>query len=221
MSDVSNSTEIRASGQGDELSLAGYAAVHNQLSSDLGGFRERLCANCFRDSLVAGEDTKCLRDHNPVVLLGRVKNGSLRLSEDAKGLKFRVTLPDTSTARDTYALVKNGTLSDCSFAFVVDQETWDEEDDPDDKSKRISVRSIQSIKHCLDVSFVTAPAYPGTELVTAPSLNSMPRSMDQLWPEGLPASFSPEMRSRIVRRASQRIKSVSSTERLANFIIGL
>lgn len=164
--------ELRAIGQGNEPSVSGYAAMFNSLSSDLGGFREKILPGAFSNCLREGQDTKCLRDHDPTQILGRVKNKTLFLEETERGLKFRCLLPDTSCGRDTFELVRNGTLSDCSFAFSIGDDSWSEESDPEDKSVRFQCRTIRSIKNLWDTSIVTNPAYASTS-VSADSLDSV------------------------------------------------
>src|ERR1700733_2811506 len=83
-------------------SVAGYACTWNQLSSDLGGFKEKILPGAFRSCLRENQDIKCLRDHNPTNLLGRVQNKTLSVSEDTRGLHFSCLLPDTECGRSTY-----------------------------------------------------------------------------------------------------------------------
>jgi HK97 family phage prohead protease len=63
--------------------LGGHAAVFNVLSEDLGGFRERIASGAF--SGVLSDDVRLLVDHKPPPL-ARTKAGTLRLSEDERGL---------------------------------------------------------------------------------------------------------------------------------------
>jgi uncharacterized protein len=184
---------LRADGYGDARSISGYAATFGSLSSDLGGFKERIQPGAFRNCLRENQDTKMLRDHIPSQLLGRVKNSTLTLSEDSHGLKFRCLLPDTSCGRDTYELVRNGTLSDCSFAFTIDDDDWSEECDPEDKSVRFQCRTIRSVKNLWDTSVVTNPAYLSTSVSADDDpdeadteWNSARRTAHDLFPLGVP-----------------------------------
>lgn len=85
---------------GTKPGIRGYAAVFNQLSEDLGGFRERVLPGAFKDCLAASPDVRCLFNHDPNAVLGRTKAGTLRLAEDNKGLHFDCDLPDTRTAAE-------------------------------------------------------------------------------------------------------------------------
>ena len=55
-------------------------------------------------------------------MLGRNQAGTLRLSEDDTGLAYEIDLPDTQAARDVYALIERGDVSQSSFAFKVVKE---------------------------------------------------------------------------------------------------
>jgi HK97 family phage prohead protease len=178
--------ELRDS-QGDEPALIGYAcrfsAKGNRfgISSDLGGFRERIAAGCFSRSLASGKnDVKMLRDHEPSLILGRQANKTLEVSEDNFGLRFACRLNmRTTIGVDAYELVRSGTVSECSFAFQVDPggEDWTSEDvDGVDTPLRI-IRSAQ----LFDCSIVSQPAYPDS---TSAQIAAIPASvMGRNFPE--------------------------------------
>jgi hypothetical protein len=195
--------------------ITGYAAKFNVLSSDLGGFREKIANGAFSKSLASGQDVKMLRDHNPSALLGRVKNGTLRLREDNVGLHFSCLLPDTSEGRDVYALVKRGDLGDCSFAFQVEDEDWGDEADPDDRSQRCKVRTLRGVR-LLDCSLCTNPAYPETSVeVSGLSPLVMGRSARDLFPEGIPV----EIRSHVIGTALNP-RAQEARRRLFSMFVG-
>lgn len=110
---------LRASGR----TLTGYAATFGN-EARIGGFIERIAPGAFRDSLASGRDVLALLDHRADVLLGRTASGSLKLSEDAKGLRFELTLPDTTAGRDLIALAERGDLGGMSFGFRALDEAW-------------------------------------------------------------------------------------------------
>ena len=111
---------VTASGR----TLSGYAASYNDPTA-IGGFTERIAPGAFTKSLASGRDVLALLDHRADVLLGRTRSGSLKLSEDAKGLRFELALPDTAAARDVIALAERGDLGGMSFGFVAIDEAWD------------------------------------------------------------------------------------------------
>jgi len=176
--------------------LVGYAAKFGVLSSDLGGWREKIAPGAFAGSLERGDDVRFLLNHDPSKILARRKSGTLSLGEDSVGLRFRARLPNTTDGRDAWTLVKRGDISECSFAFTAEDQDWGEDDDPDDRSRRISVRTLRSVR-LLDASIVCYPAYPNTSVetngATAPIFNSLTRALSQLFPQGVPA----EVRSHV------------------------
>jgi HK97 family phage prohead protease len=202
---------LRAS-QGDEgsLILSGRAASFGTLSEDLGGFKETIQRGCFTRSIQSDRDVKATFNHTDPIL-GRKKNGTLRVTEDDKGLNFRAILPDTQAARDVYNLVNARYADSCSFAFSVDGsdgEDWDQCDDPE-TGERIRRRTLKRV-HLHDVSVLaaSAPAYPVGTAVTVeanklPQLNSLSRNMTDYFPDGVPVSFPTEVRAFLLRSQNQ------------------
>lgn len=99
--------------------LWGYAAIYNSPSQDLGGFVEQILPGAFNRSLEKPSNIRALLEHDPQRLLGRVGSRTLTLQEDWKGLRFELSLPDTSYARDLGVLVERGDIAGCSFGFRV------------------------------------------------------------------------------------------------------
>jgi HK97 family phage prohead protease len=138
----------------DENIIEGYAAVFNRNSEDFGGWIEQIAPGAFSERLK--DDAVALFNHSMNHVLGR--NGiNLRLSEDKTGLRYSVTLPDTSLARDVKALVKAGIICKSSFAFTVKEERFIK---ADDKAGTPAMRIIDKVERLYDVSPVTVPAYP-------------------------------------------------------------
>lgn len=159
---------LRAESQGDEMSISGYAASFNVLSSDLGGFREQISPGAFALSLSSGADVKALFNHDPSKLLGRIKARTLKVWEDARGLCFRCMLDKSNTDHtNLHSAIKRGDISECSFGFKVppDGDVWDE---AEENSVRFVRRTLRKVD-LLDVSAVTYPAYdsPGATSVAA------------------------------------------------------
>ena len=98
--------EVRES-EGDEMTLEGYAAVYNS-ETDLGHFREVIKPGAFDD--VLDNDVRALINHDPNLILGRTTNGTLELSVDERGLKYRVKLGSQQYAKDFYESVKRGDI---------------------------------------------------------------------------------------------------------------
>jgi len=105
--------------------LAGYAAMFDSLSQDLGGFQEVIRRGAFDQTLKSG-DARFLWSHSESDPLGRVSAGGLRLSTDSTGLRFELDLPNTVMARDLLDLVERRIITAMSFGFSVprDGDTW-------------------------------------------------------------------------------------------------
>lgn len=185
--------------EGPSPKISGYCARFEPvISSDLGGFREKIRKGAFYNSLQSDRDVICNVEHDNARILGRKKNGTLALSEDNYGLRFACALPDTTDGRDVAALIKRSDLSEMSFAFQVDPDgdEWDEDgEDPDERGKRCLMRTLKSVR-ILDCSIVANPAYPRTGV----HLSADPMTMDptafaprNLFPDGVPA----EVRARV------------------------
>jgi hypothetical protein len=173
-------TEVRA--VKGKRTIAGYAARYSVLSNPIPAgdgqtFRERIEPGAFTRILASNPDCVCLFNHDDHKVLGRTTSGTLRLQEDARGLKFECDLPDTQVGRETYELVQRSDLNGCSFAFMVDDRnmcSYREEDieaEEEDgfrgrvqRTIRTIVRSIRDFANLIDVSVVTHPAYPNTSV---------------------------------------------------------
>lgn len=139
------------------MRFSGHAAVFDELSENLGGFREQIKRGAFKD--VLEDDVRLLVNHDSNLLLARTKSGTLELSEKPGGLYVEADI-DTrqSYAQDLAIAMERGDMSQMSFAFGsgVDDD-WDEDEDG-----RL-IRTIKRFKSLFDVSAVTYPAYPQTD----------------------------------------------------------
>ena len=144
--------EFRAFSDDGQKRIAGYAAVFDTWSDDLGWFREKIQRGAFSEA-IGKSDTVALFNHDSNLVLGRVSNGTLRLKEDERGLYMEVDLPDTQAANDLYKLVERGDIKQQSFGFIVDGNEWNKAKDE---------RTITKVRELIDVSPVTFPAYPDT-----------------------------------------------------------
>lgn len=152
--DCSVELELRAADDNKQPMIVGYAAVFGQMSEDLGGFREQIAPGAFSKTI--GEDIRALFNHDRSVVLGRSKAKTLRLSEDARGLRVEIDPPDTQDARDLVTKMKRGDISGMSFGFRTIKDKWDEVDGK-------IVRTLVELR-LFDVSVVTYPAYPQTDV---------------------------------------------------------
>lgn len=148
--------ELRAASDGKPAQLVGYAAVFNELSVDLGGFREIIMPGAFDRVIEEEQDVRALIDHNSGRVLGRTKSGTLRLDIDKRGLHVEIDVPDTQDGRDTLTLVERGDLSQMSFAFWTITDNWRKQDGE-------VIRELIDVD-VDDVAVVAYPAYPQTEV---------------------------------------------------------
>jgi len=117
----SGGVEVRE--EGDTVVATGYAAVFDRLSQNLGGFVERVAPGTFRSTLKQA-DVRALWNHEPDHLLGRSGNGTLRMVEDGKGLRYEVDLPNTTLGRDVAELLRRGDITGSSFGFRTISDDW-------------------------------------------------------------------------------------------------
>jgi HK97 family phage prohead protease len=135
--------------------LEGYAACFNLLSSPLpGGFLERIQPGAFSRAIKSRQDVRALLNHDPNLILGRTKSGTLKIWEDTTGLAFSCNLPDTQVGRDVHSSVARGDIDGCSFSFAMRAEDWNEDG---------TERTLIDVD-LFDISPATFPAYEGTQL---------------------------------------------------------
>ncbi len=147
--------ERRAPVEGQPRQIVGYAAVFNSDARIGDYFIERIAPGAFA-AAIARDDVRCLFNHSDNLVLGRTASGTLRLSEDEKGLRYEVDTPDTAWARDLVTLIDRGDVSQSSFAFRATRQEWDD-------TGELPVRTILEVE-LLDVSPVTYPAYDDTQV---------------------------------------------------------
>jgi HK97 family phage major capsid protein/HK97 family phage prohead protease len=146
--------EVRT--DGGRPRLVGYAAVFESRSLDLGGFVEVVKPGAFTRTLAAGTDVRALVNHDPSQIIGRTKAGTLTLAEDARGLRVEITPTDTTThGRNAIEDVRSGNLDGMSFGFITRQDSWTRGEP--------ALRELHDVD-LIDVSVVTFPAYPSTEV---------------------------------------------------------
>jgi HK97 family phage prohead protease len=136
--------------------IVGYASVFDSESRDLGQFKEIIKPGAFDRALVEKHDVRALVDHDPKMILGRSKSGTLRMMVDEVGLRVEIDPPDTSVGRDTMESIRRGDLDSMSFGFVVRDDSWREEEGQ-------AIREVNDLE-LFDVSVVSFPAYEDTSV---------------------------------------------------------
>jgi uncharacterized protein len=151
--------ELRADAEDgdDRLLFRGHAAVFDQ-PADLRFMIEYIQRGAFRKALTRSPDVRALWNHEDRLVLASAKNNTLTLTEDPRGLLAEFEAAPTTYARDLHALVKRGDVDQMSFWFTVVEDTWRDEEDG------TVTRTITEIGELYDVSPVTFPAYPQTDV---------------------------------------------------------
>ena len=157
----------------DSRILSGYAAVFNSESKDLGGFTEMISPTAF-EGVIERSDVFAVLDHdrNKVLARSKMGKGSLELNIDQKGLQFRFEAPETTLGNDVLSMVKRGDLTDASFCFTVEDESWQKREDGS------YLRTINKIGDLFDVAICYNGAYP--ESYTEVALRSLDKFKEEL-----------------------------------------
>lgn len=156
--------EIRHSGRSTEgFTIRGYPAVYNEVSHDLGGFREQIAPGAFDAVLATKPDVHFVWDHDTRYVGARTKNDTLKLSSDSKGLFIEANVGNYSWAKDLRVALERGDINQGSFAFTV-PDGGDEFRADDDGNVMRTIRSIDAL---YDVTVTAQGAYPQTELSVA------------------------------------------------------
>lgn len=140
--------------------LVGYAAVFNsptKINERGKTFTETVKPGAFTRAIQESQDVICCVNHNQDRLLGRTSSGTLRLSEDAHGLRYEVDIPQSEAG--IKELVARGDLFGSSFKFGVRKDTW-----------KNDARELNDLD-LFDVSLVVHAAYPTATVALRSSEN--------------------------------------------------
>lgn len=198
--------EMRGANADGSIPIRWHPAVFNQRANIYGLFLERFAPGAFSKTIQEA-DVRALINHDANLVLARSKSGTLRLSEDRKGLVADADMAPTTYAQDLAISVERGDVNQGSIAFRSIKETWDE-------SGKIPLRTIEEAQ-LFDVSIVTYPAYEGTDAaLRSVQFDSMVRALglDELEAEQrndllmqvTAGDIAPEFRP-ILLRAQERI----------------
>lgn len=113
---------------------------------------EKVDRNCLESADLS--DVIMQFDHAGRVY-ARTSNGTLKLGVDNHGLWVEADLSTTASARELYEEIRSGLITKMSWAFTVREDHYDE---------ATSTRIITKIKKVYDVSAVSYPANPDTEI---------------------------------------------------------
>ena len=137
--------------------VEGYASTFEPyvlLSMDGIDYKEQIEPTAFDDADLS--DVVFRVDHEGRVY-ARTSAGTVEVWHDEHGLGQRTDLSRTAAARELFADIEAGNYPKMSFAFKVAE-------DGDTYDRKTHTRIIKRIEKVFDVSPVSFPANPGTEL---------------------------------------------------------
>jgi len=151
--------EVRKEGENEPSFLVeGYASTFETyvLFEDEGiEYKERILPEAFENCDMS--DVIFLKDHEGTVF-ARTKNNTLTLEVNENGLLTKTDLSKTSASREMFEEISTGMYSQMSFAFIVDDDEYNTTE---------HLRTIRHIKKIFDVSAVSFPANPTTDISVA------------------------------------------------------
>ena len=142
--------------------ITGQPIVFNQITN-LGPCREVILAMALDKTDLRDVPLLCQHDFDMIPLArsrNNNANSTMQLTITAEGMFIRATLDIKGNPRaaELYSAIRRGDITGMSFAFIVDEDSWEglDTDSP--------LRSIISIARVFEVSAVTNPAYIGTSI---------------------------------------------------------
>lgn len=136
--------------EGEDQYFEGYAFVY-ETRTDIGEFTEEIAKGAADE--VMQDDVRGLFNHDVNIVLGRTSSGTMQISTDERGMKYRIKYnpndPDHVRVREK---VKRGDISQSSFAFKKKEDKWEMRDGK-------KHRTVLKFKRMIDVSPVTYAAY--------------------------------------------------------------
>ena len=141
--------------QEEEYRVEGYAATFEPYVLFRDGeteYKEVLDPSAFEGADMT--DVVLRVDHEGKVY-ARTSAGDLIVSVDEHGLKQEADLGRTAAGRSLFEDIRAGHYPKMSYAFTVEEDEYD---------KKEHLRTIKKIRKLYDVSPVSFPANPGTEL---------------------------------------------------------
>lgn len=134
-------------------------------------------------------------DHQGRVF-ARVRNNTLTVSPDDKGLFISADLSGTDIGRGLYQEIAGGYTDRMSFGFTVDEDEQVIQEDSTTGKTHV-LRTIRKVGKLYDVSAVSLPANPGTSI----SARFLDGAIEEARAERLKAQELREKREQIMKRA--------------------
>jgi HK97 family phage prohead protease len=153
---------VQVTGENEEKrTVEGYALLFDTPSDGL-SFEEVIERGAL-DGVIQQSDVFCLLNHDQrrgILARSKKGQGSLMLSVDEKGLKYRFEAPKTPLGDELLENLRRGEIAESSFCFDVEKDTWEKKKDGTWK------RTVQKIGMLYDVSPVYNAAYSKTSVYT-------------------------------------------------------
>jgi len=145
-----------------DYKVRGYASTFEPyvlFSSDGVDYSERISPDAFNEADMS--DVIFLFNHEGMVH-ARLKNGTLNIGTDDHGLFTEADLSSTTQSRELFEAIDSGLVDQMSFAFTVTEDAYD---------KDTHTRTILKIGKVYDVSAVSIPANPQTDIAAVSARN--------------------------------------------------
>ena len=157
MSDITTRSEV----DGKNI-IEGHAAVFEK-TTNIGGFFYEVIERGAFDNCDLSDVALFVNHDDNEIPLARSKNGihsTMQLNIDEVGLFIRAELDieNNQNAAALYSAIARRDIDGMSFAFLIDEESWENLDTP------MPTRRIKKISKVFEVSAVNNPAYDDTEI---------------------------------------------------------
>ena len=162
-----------------KLYIDGYFAVFDSPYPLWDGAEEVVKPGAFEGVLT--QDVRALVNHDTTLVIGRTTAGTLLLKQDETGLWGQIEVNrDDTDAMNLYARVQRGDVSQCSFGFDIERETFV---DLGDGRCRWEIEKVNPL---YEVSVCTFPAYEATSVsARRQQLETIRQRETQVWRENM------------------------------------
>ena len=134
--------------------VEGYAATFGDAYELYPGYYERIDRHALEGADMS--DVIFQLNHEGIVM-ARQSNGTLSLEIDQRGIRVRADLSGCQAGRDVKEAVDNKLITKMSWGFAVAEDGWEY-----DAENRVS--TVMKVAKVFDVSAVSIPANPGTDI---------------------------------------------------------
>lgn len=194
-------TAERADDTDQRMLVEGYASTFNDpylLYRDRDGWElwEQIDAAAFDNCDMT--DVIMQYDHEGRVF-ARIRNNTLTVAPDEKGLFITADLSGTEIGRGLYEEIAGGYTDRMSFGFTVAEDK--REETTDENGKTVVLRTVLAVGKLYDVSAVSIPANPSTDLYSARGIDGV---IDAVKAERLKALELATARRRVLVKAKAK-----------------